>query len=79
MTCRVELQELGWPIAVVAQVEAAVEAWVATLEACRNLVPELPRDLQYTHHAVVRDRAGHQLAAHAFKFGGGVFEVGSIC
>ncbi len=65
----VVLEQLRGTVAVVGEIEAAIEARVATLPACRDEVPEPLGDTQHAQHALVGDRAPDKLAAHTVKLG----------
>ena len=63
------------PLPVVGQIEAAVEARIVALPACRDEGPEPFRDAQQLEHALVVDRARDQFAAHLVELGGRRLDV----
>ncbi len=71
----VVFQELCRALPVIAQVEAAIEAGVAALQARRDPVPEPLRDTKRPQYAFIGDGACHQFLAHPVELGGRRFEV----
>ena len=67
-------QELGRSLAIVAQVEAPVEAAVLSSPARRDEIPERLRNGESLHDLLVRDGAARQLDAHGLESGGRRFE-----
>ena len=68
-------EQFGGPLPVIGEIEAAIEARVLPLPAGRDEGPEPFRDAQHLQHALVRDRARDQLAAHRVELGGRRLEV----
>jgi hypothetical protein len=71
----VVFQQLGWPLCVVTQVEAAIKARLGSLPAGRDPVPITLRDAQQPQHAIITDDACDQFPAHLVELCRRAFQV----